>query len=112
MSCSSAVALPDCFRLRWSVAAVDADGAMPLVMMDCCIDYETAGTAMNGGMDRGRALAAMDAELQSAVNALPRNALKMNYSGLANGSAGRGNANERLVERGCLWRDGERRMTG
>lgn len=83
----SAVALPDCFRLRWSLGEVDANGAMPLAMTNCSIDYETAGTSMNGGMDRGRALAAMDAELQSAVNAFPRNAPKMNYSGLAN-SAG------------------------
>lgn len=83
----SAVAIPDCFRLRWSVAQVDANGAMPLAMLECSVEYETAGTGMNGGMDRGRALAAMDAELQGAVNALPRNVLKMNYSGLANGAA-------------------------
>ncbi len=83
----SAVAIPDCFRLRWSAAQVDPNGTMPLVMLECCVDYETAGTAMNGGMDRGRALAAMDAELQGAVNASPRNVLKMNYSGLANGNA-------------------------
>jgi hypothetical protein len=60
---------------------------MPMVTLQCAIDYETAGTAMNGGMDRGRALAAMDAELQGAVNALPRTSLKMNYAGLANGHA-------------------------
>ncbi len=83
----SAVALPDCFRLRWSVARVGADGAMPLVTMECAVDYETAGSAMNGGMGRGRALAAMDAELQGAVNVLPRNLVKMNYSGLAEGNA-------------------------
>ena len=62
-------------------------GVMPLAMLECWIDYETAGTTMNGGMDRGRALAAMDAELQGAVNVFPRNVLKMNYSALANGSA-------------------------
>lgn len=83
----SAVALPDCFRMRWEVSAVDANGMMPLVTLQCAIDYETAGTSMNAGMDRGRALAAMDAELQGAVNALPRTALKMNYAGLANGAA-------------------------
>lgn len=82
----SAVALPDCFRLRWSVSQVDANGVMPMVTLQCAIDYETAGTTMNGGMDRGRALAAMDAELQGAVNALPRTSLKMNYAGLANGN--------------------------
>jgi hypothetical protein len=83
----SAVTLPDCFRLRWSVASVDAKGRMPLVALQCSIHYETAGTAVNGGMDRGRALAAMDAELQGVVNALPRNFLKMNYAGLAAGHA-------------------------
>ncbi|MBW4037511.1 MAG: hypothetical protein HIU91_01315 [Acidobacteria bacterium] len=83
----TAVALPDCFRMRWSVSAVDADGAMPLVAMECMIDYETAGTAMNGGMDRGRALAAMDGELQSSLNTLPRSTPKSNYAGLAFGNA-------------------------
>ncbi|MGA8940954.1 MAG: hypothetical protein WB439_17455 [Acidobacteriaceae bacterium] len=82
----SAVALPDCFRLRWSVSEVDANGLMPIVTMECAIDYETAGTSMNGGTDRGRALAAMDAELQGAVNALPRSSPKMNYAPLANGN--------------------------
>jgi hypothetical protein len=83
----SGVAVPDCYRLRWSVEEVDADGVMPLVTLQCAIDYETAGTTMNGGMDRGRALAAMDGELQRAVNAAPRNLTKMNYAGLANGLA-------------------------
>ncbi len=82
----SAVAIPDCFRLRWSAAQVDPNGTMALMMLECCVDYETSGTAVNGGMDRGRALAAMDAEFQGAVNAPPRNVLKMNYSGLANGN--------------------------
>jgi hypothetical protein len=83
----SAVALPDCFRLRWAASATDPNGVMPMVTLQCAIDYETAGTAMNSGMDRGRALAAMDAELQGAVNPLPRSSPKMNYAGLANGTA-------------------------
>ncbi len=82
---SSSVALPDCFRLRWSMEDVDANGNMPLVTLRCTIDYETAGTGMNGGMDRGRTLATMDAELQRGVNAFPKNVLKMNYAGLASG---------------------------
>lgn len=81
------VALPDCFRLRWAVGDVSADGALPLIAMECEIDYETAGTAGNGGMDRGRLLAAMDAELQAVVDPLPRTAPKMNYAGLATGAA-------------------------
>lgn len=79
----SATALPDCFRLQWSVAKGDPKGDMPLVTLQCSFLYETAGTAMNGGIDRGRALAAMDAELQSVTSAFPKNSLKMNYAGLA-----------------------------
>jgi hypothetical protein len=82
------VALPDCFRLRWLEDAVNANGALPLVTQRCEIEYETAGTAGNGGMDRGRLLAAMDGELQAAVNPLPRCSQKTNYAGLAtNGAA-------------------------
>lgn len=81
----SGIALPDCFRMRWSVTHVDADGAMPMVTQTCAIDYETAGTAVNGGMDRGRALSAMDAELQGAVNASARTSTKMSYAPLVNG---------------------------
>ena len=77
------VALPDCFRMRWSVSAVSADGCMPMIALECEIEYETAGTAINGGMDRGRLLATMDAELQAAVDPLPRTTPKMNYAGLA-----------------------------
>jgi hypothetical protein len=83
----SAVALPDCFRLRWAVSGVDASGALPAVTLECAIDYETAGTGMNGGMDRGRSLAAMDAELQAASDAPARSTPKLNYAGLVNGTA-------------------------
>ncbi len=55
--------------------------------LECEIDYETAGNAFNGGMDRGRALAAMDAELPASVNAAPQSAPKSNYAGLAGGDA-------------------------
>jgi hypothetical protein len=81
----TAVHLPDCFRLRWVESQTNADSAMPMVTMRCAIDYETAGTANNGGMDRGRLLAAMDAELTAALNLSPRSAEKKNYSGLADG---------------------------
>jgi hypothetical protein len=83
----TAVALPDCFRLQWSTSAADANGILPAITMQCFVDYETAGTAVNGGMDRGRALAAMDAELQAAVDPLPRTSPKMDYAHLANGKA-------------------------
>ena len=81
----AAAALPDCFHLQWSTETVEAQGAMPLVALDCEITYATAGTAMNGGLDRGRALGAMDGELLAAVRQCPQNTVKNNYSALTNG---------------------------
>jgi len=81
----SAFVLPDCFRVEWGAVSVESEGAMPVVAMECVVGYETAGTALNAGMDRGRALAAMDGELLAAVNACPHHAVKTNYSGLEQG---------------------------
>jgi hypothetical protein len=77
---ASANAQADVFRLRWTGLRVDAEGALPLVAMGCEIRYATDGSAGNGGMDRGRMLAAMSGELVAAVNASPQNVGKMNYS--------------------------------
>ena len=83
----SAINLPDCFRLSWTKAATDTHGAMPALAMQCEIAYETAGTAMNAGMDRGRMLGAMDGELLTAIGITPQNAQKQDYAGLAFGTA-------------------------
>ena len=83
----SAVDLTDCFRLSWGESKTDVAGALPMVAMSCEIEYETAGTAANAGMDRGRMLAAMDGELLVAVRTWPQHALKNNYAGLAFGQA-------------------------
>lgn len=80
---SSAYEPVDVFCLRWTNARVDMQGALPLTALTCEIGYATDGNAGNGGMDRGRLLAAMDAELASAVGTAPQSAVKMNYSGLA-----------------------------
>jgi hypothetical protein len=79
---ATTVTLPDCFRLRWIDATVDAANALPVATMTCEVMYETAGTT---GLDRGRALAAMDAELVGALNSAPQNVTKQNYAALANG---------------------------
>jgi hypothetical protein len=79
---SSAV-LPDCFHLRWMGATV-TNGALPLAALTCEIGYETAGTNA-GGMDRGRTLAAMDAELLFSLTMAPCTTAKQNHSALANG---------------------------
>lgn len=77
--------LPDCFHMSWTAAQVSQNGALPLVSIDCEIRYETAGTAMNGGLDRGRMLAQMDGELFSAVGQSPQRVVKSNFSALAQG---------------------------
>lgn len=83
----SIAGLPDCFHLRWTEAAVTEEGQLPLLSLTCELSYATAGTAMNGGLDRGRCLAAMDAELLAAVRQCPQNAVKKDFSALANGGA-------------------------
>jgi hypothetical protein len=83
----STVTMPDCFRLRWTDASVDSANAMPIATMTCEVLYETAGTAGNAGMDRGRLLAAMDAELTGALNSSPQTAIKQSYAALARGGS-------------------------
>jgi hypothetical protein len=71
------------FCLQWTGLTVDAQGALPLVTMVCEIRYATDGDSGNGGMDRGRLLSGMDAELVASVSASPQNTKKMNYVGAA-----------------------------
>ncbi len=73
----------DTFRLRWLELQVDTRGALPLAAMTCEIVYATDGSSGNGGMDRGRLLAAMDAELASALTQSPRAVGKTSYSASA-----------------------------
>ena len=100
----------DAFRLRWTGLKVDAQGALPLVTMTCEIRYATDGNAGNGGMDRGRLLAAMDAELAAALSSAPRNAAKMSYSASAAPAA---HGDECVLGRCGVWRrSGDRRAAG
>ena len=75
-----AVAAADVFRLRWTELAVDAAGTMPLAKLRCEIAYETAGSAAMSGMDRGRLLAAMDAELVTVLAGETQAAAKMDFT--------------------------------
>jgi hypothetical protein len=70
----------DVFRMDWTALEVDSEGPLPMVTMECSIRYATDGDPGNGGMDRGRLLAVMDAELAAALGAEPHSAAKMNYS--------------------------------
>jgi hypothetical protein len=75
----------DTFRLQWTALHVTSASPLPWVGMECSIQYATDGTAGNGGMDRGRLLAGMDAELASALGAEPHTVVKMNYAGAGGG---------------------------
>lgn len=68
----------DVFVLRWTKVAVESHLALPLVQMTCEVHYTTAGTQALSGLDRGRLLEAMDAELLQML--APAQAQKMNYS--------------------------------
>src|ERR1700722_11100567 len=52
---------PDTFRMEWTELQLSSAANLPLVAMECSIRYCTDGTSGNGGMDRGRLLAGMDA---------------------------------------------------
>lgn len=77
----------DTFSLRWTGLKVRSRAALALVSMECEIRYSTDGNAGNGGMDRGRLLAGMDAELAAAVNETPQSVVKTNFSTGSAGSA-------------------------
>lgn len=83
----STVMTPDCFRLRWVDARVDSANAMAIATLTCEVLYETAGTAGNAGMDRGRLLTEMDAELVGAINSAPQMVIKQSYAALATGGS-------------------------
>jgi hypothetical protein len=68
----------DVFVLRWTKLAVDTQMASILAHMTCEIHYATAGTQTNAGLDRGRALEAMDDELLRML--CPPSTVKMNYT--------------------------------
>lgn len=70
--------LLDAFALNW--AGMQADLQLPAILaqMTCEIQYCTAGTQTNAGLDRGRALEEMDYEMLKLL--YPYSAQKMNYA--------------------------------
>ncbi|GAA3752798.1 hypothetical protein [Terriglobus aquaticus] len=67
------------FVLHWGAVAVDGSEAMPLESARCTIQVQTSGSPEVAGMDRGRTMAAMRAELQSLLAA--GSAAKASYAG-------------------------------
>lgn len=67
----------DVFVLRWTAMGADLDLSSTMAAAQCEILYATCGTQTFGGLDRGRALSAMDEELVAMVQ--PFHTAKMNY---------------------------------
>lgn len=68
----------DAFTLIWTDLSWDWQLPLPLAQMTCEIQYATAGTQANAGLDRGRALEEMDHELLRML--YPYSAQKMDYA--------------------------------
>jgi hypothetical protein len=71
------------FRLRWTRLQANTASPLPWIAMECTFTYAADGTPGGGGMDRGRLLSAMDAELSAALAQEPHAVPKINYSGAA-----------------------------
>lgn len=70
--------LLDAFALSWTGLRADLQLPAILAQMTCEIQYCTAGTQGNAGLDRGRALQEMDYEMLRLL--YPYSAQKMNYT--------------------------------
>jgi hypothetical protein len=68
----------DVFILRWLDVGVDADLASPMMAAECEVFYQTLGTQIFGGLDRGRLLSAMDKELLAMLS--PMQTPKLSYA--------------------------------
>jgi hypothetical protein len=66
------------FVLRWCALGMDAELASNMAAMECEIAWGTCGSQSFGGLDRGRVMAAMDAELAAMLQ--PASAAKTNYA--------------------------------
>jgi hypothetical protein len=53
----------DAFYLEWGAARAVRAAISTLMAMTCAVSYSSAGTEANGGLDRGRMLGGLEAEL-------------------------------------------------
>jgi hypothetical protein len=67
----------DVFVLRWLGLSADMNLDDAMTVQECEIFYQTCGTQSFGGLDRGRALSAMDQEVLALVT--PFCTPKLNY---------------------------------
>ncbi|MEZ2347368.1 hypothetical protein [Terriglobus sp. RCC_193] len=71
----------DCFVLQWLDEVIDSSEPLRLHALQCEVRYATRGTQEFVGMDRGRVLASLDAELAQMLQ--PRFAPLQDFSGSA-----------------------------
>ena len=78
--CEAVVAMlpQDVFVLRWTGLTSDVNLPLVMVRMACEFHYTTGGTIASFGLDRGRALEEMDAELMTILT--PSSTPNMNYA--------------------------------
>ena len=67
----------EAFVLVWTAAVIDSSEPLPLHTLRCDVRYATRGMPETLGMDRGRALDAMDRELRTVLQ--PASACKRNF---------------------------------
>lgn len=68
----------DAFVLRWSGTDVDMNLPVAMITAECEFMYQTCGSSAMNGLDRGRALSAMDQELLAMLQ--PWVTPKINYT--------------------------------
>jgi hypothetical protein len=68
----------DVFVLRWLGLGTDVNLASTMAAEECEVIYQTCGTQSFGGLDRGRALSAMDEEILALLQ--PFYTPKLNYA--------------------------------
>ncbi|HEY3991189.1 MAG TPA: hypothetical protein VGM02_17950 [Acidobacteriaceae bacterium] len=73
-----AVVPDNVFVLRWTKVVADEQHALIRTVQTCEVQYQSAGTASAGGLDRGALLTEMDAELLSILQ--PPQVQKTDYT--------------------------------
>ena len=68
----------DIFVLRWTAETTDTQLPTIMKQITCEIRYASSGSQQNGGLDRGRALNAMDEEVLAMLT--PLQTPKFNYT--------------------------------
>ena len=77
----------EAFWLRWTTLASDSQSNGPLVTLGCEILYASEGSTGAAGMDRGRGLATLDAELLAALLTMPMSTPAVRVTEVTGGGA-------------------------